>query len=166
MPIPDISPIIVAAIPISNSMDVDELLYLLKKVLDGLYDHGICVVSYACDGTEVERGVQKRFLDQHTLKCEYAIKNPRHGRPITTITYGLYHGQAICMVQDLKHALKTLRNNLFSGARLLILGNFTAMFRRILLAAQGGTSPSSAAMYTNWTVKMTMPLSAFFQLKR
>jgi hypothetical protein len=35
------------------------------------------------------------------------------------------------MIQDSKHALKTFRNNLFSGARLLTFGNYTAIFQRI-----------------------------------
>ena len=55
-PIPNISPVIVAALLISesNSMDADTLLVLLKKVIDGLHGQGVSVVSYACDGTEVE----------------------------------------------------------------------------------------------------------------
>ena len=32
------------------------------------------------------------------------------------------------MIQDSKHAAKTLRNNLFSGARVLTLGNHVAMY--------------------------------------
>ena len=35
------------------------------------------------------------------------------------------------MVQDSKHALKTLQNNLFSRARLLVLGNYTAMYSQV-----------------------------------
>ena len=36
--------------------------------------------------------------------------------------------EPIVMIQDPKHLLKTFRNNLFSGARLLVLGNYTAMY--------------------------------------
>jgi hypothetical protein len=122
-------------------MNADSLLVLLKNVMDGLHGQGIHVVSYACDGTEVERGVQSKFLSQFTLKSTYVIKNPHAGRLDTTITYGLFQGKAICMVQDSKHALKTLRNNLFSSARLLVLGNFTAMFPHVVLAAKGVGSP-------------------------
>lgn len=118
-------------------MDAETLPNLLKKVIDGLIGVGISIVSYACDGTEVERAVQKMFLDRFTMKYEYKIKNPRINSSDTTIVYGIYHDQAICMVQDSKHALKTLQNNLFSGARLLVFGNFTAMFQRISLAAEG-----------------------------
>ena len=45
------------------------------------------------------------------------------------------------MVQDSKHALKTLRNNLFSGAQLLVLGNYPAMYLHILHIAQGNGTP-------------------------
>ena len=34
----------------------------------------------------------------------------------------------IVMIQDSKHMAKTLRNNLFSGARALVLGNHLAMY--------------------------------------
>lgn len=44
------------------------------------------------------------------------------------------------MIQDSKHALKTFRNNLFSGARLLALGNFTAIYNHIReIATEDGT---------------------------
>lgn len=58
VPAPKVSPIIVAALPIGNSMDAPTLLVLLMKVIDGLLDHGISIVSYACDGTVLERTVQ------------------------------------------------------------------------------------------------------------
>ena len=35
------------------------------------------------------------------------------------------------MVQDSKHAAKTLRNNIFSGARALVLGNHLAMYSHV-----------------------------------
>jgi hypothetical protein len=37
----------------------------------------------------------------------------------------------VVMIQDSKHALKTLRNNLFSGARLLVLGNHPATYSQV-----------------------------------
>ena len=44
------------------------------------------------------------------------------------------------MIQDSKHGLKTFRNNLFSGACLLTLGNHTAIYQRIeQLAFEEGT---------------------------
>jgi hypothetical protein len=45
------------------------------------------------------------------------------------------------MVQDSKHALKTFRNNLFSGSRLLVLGNHTASYSHIHQIAHAAKSP-------------------------
>ena len=140
IPAPKVSPIIVAALPIPNTMDASALCTLLKKVVDGLIDQGLSIVSYACDGTEVERAVEKLFLDLCSQR-HLTIKSPRPGCKDTVITYGIYRGQAICMVQDSKHALKTMRNNLFSGARLLVLGNYPAMFLHILHVALGNGTP-------------------------
>jgi len=130
-------------------MDAETLLEPLKRVMDGLIDKGIRVISYASDGTEVERAVQRLFLDQ-TSKREVKIPNPRPGCGSTIIVFGFYRGQAICMIQDSKHALKTLRNNLFSGARFLVFGNFTAMYKHILEIASGSGTP----LYTRDVIKL------------
>ena len=119
-----------AAVPIANDLGADVLLELLEKVINGLIDRGIQVVSYACDGTEVERSVQRLFIEK-AERIEHKIKNPCSGCPDTQITIVRYRGQAMCMIQDSKHALKTFRNNIFSGARLLTFGNFTAIYNRI-----------------------------------
>ena len=121
-------------------MDAPALLVLLLKILDGLIDKGIRVVSYACDGTEVERAVQRFFLEQASGK-KYIIKNPRPGCGPTIVEFGAYRGQVICMIQDSKHALKTMRNNLFSGARLLTFGNFVSIYQHIVHIAQGAETP-------------------------
>ncbi|KAF8166954.1 hypothetical protein BJ912DRAFT_1149772 [Pholiota molesta] len=138
LPIPKISPIIVAALPMT-SLDAPTLVSLLTKVIDGLFDRNIYISSYACDGTEVERAVQRLFLAQ----CEqrtYTVKSPRPGSD-THVTYGICREHVICMIQDSKHALKTLRNNLFSGARLLTFGNFTMVYQHILELARGDGTP-------------------------
>ena len=125
------TPIIVAAIPIPNDLNATILLTYLKRVLHGLLDRKIQVVSYACDGTQIERSIQKLLVDKADKKIEHTIKNPHPDCPDTKVTIAVIQGQPICMIQDSKHALKTFWNNLFSGARLLTFGNYTAIFQRI-----------------------------------
>ncbi|KAF4621775.1 hypothetical protein D9613_012143 [Agrocybe pediades] len=142
IPVPKVTPIIVAALSISNSMGVDDLLPLLFRVLDGLIDRGIHVMSYACDGTEVERAIQRAFLeDKAVTKMVKEVENPRPGCKPLSIVYAEYRGDAICMLQDAKHALKTMRNNLFSGARFLVFGNHTMTYENILRIVEGAGSP-------------------------
>ena len=62
IPAPKITPLIVAAIPIANDLDATILLTYLEQVLHGLLDRKILVISYACDGTEVEHSVQKLLV--------------------------------------------------------------------------------------------------------
>lgn len=123
-------PIIVATIPIANDLDATILLYF-EQVLHGLLDRKILVISHACDGTEVERSIQKLLVAKADEKIQHMIKNPCPNCPDTTVTIAVLRGQPICMIQDLKHALKTFWNNVFSGALLLMLGNYTAVFQRI-----------------------------------
>ncbi|KAJ7847920.1 hypothetical protein B0H14DRAFT_2211120, partial [Mycena olivaceomarginata] len=50
IPLPGITPLVVAAIPIRDNMTADELLGPLEEILYGLLDRNIRVISYACDG--------------------------------------------------------------------------------------------------------------------
>lgn len=100
-------------------------------ILQGLIQWDIQVISYACDGTEVECAVQRLVVLNAPRHLTHTIKNPRHGTPDLVIKVPIIDGQAVVMIQDSKHVLKTFRNNLFSGARLLTLGNYTAIYRCI-----------------------------------
>lgn len=89
VPVPKVAPIIVAAIPIGNDLNANTLLGYLKRVLDGLIDHGIQVISYVCGGTEVEHSVQYLLIDE-AERIDHIIKNPQTGGPDTTITIVKY----------------------------------------------------------------------------
>ena len=141
IPAPKMTPFIVAAIPIANDLDANGLLLYLEKILYGLLERKIQVVSYACDGTEVERAVQKLLVAKADETLEHSIPNPHPTSPDIKISIAVIRGQPICMIQDSKHALKTFRNNLFSGARLLTFGNYTAIFQRIREMASEPGSP-------------------------
>jgi hypothetical protein len=141
--VPNITPIIVAALPISNDMNADRLMHLSKHIIEGLLDQKVLIVSYACDGTEVERSVQRLLtLNTGSTIC-YTIKNPRTriGGSDLILKIPIINGQAISMVQDSKQALMTLQNNLFSGARLLVLGNYVALYSNIRAVAFEENSP-------------------------
>ena len=116
-----------AALPIVNS-NANELLQFHKRIIFSLLDKHIKIASYACDGTEVECAVQRLFVESAEQVICKVIKNPHSDLPDTIITIGIFQGQPIVMIQDSKHGLKTFRNNLFLGACLLTIGNFTALY--------------------------------------
>lgn len=132
-----------AALPIASDLKAPELYDHLDKILHGLISRNVQVISYACDGTEIERAVE-RLLVQKAEKVEtYTIPGPAGARDIV-VQVLLVYGQAMTILQDSKHALKTLRNNLFSGARCLTFGNYVSFFEHINELANEGLTNLSA----------------------
>lgn len=120
-----------AALPIPNDLNAEALLIYLEKILHGLLTHNIKVTSYAADGTEVERSLQRLLKAKGQTQLVHTVKNPQAGYADIKITIGVFDGQPISMVQDSSHGLKTDCNNLFSGARLLTFGNHVALYCRV-----------------------------------
>ncbi|KAJ7488492.1 hypothetical protein B0H11DRAFT_2406543, partial [Mycena galericulata] len=141
VPLPGITPLVVAAMPIRDDMSADELLIPLETILYGLTERNICVISYACDGTETERSLQRKLVERAKKVIEYKVTSPIPSAPDLELKIATFNGYPVVMLQDSKHALKTFRNNLFSGARMLTFGNFTAIFRRIHAMAMSADSP-------------------------
>jgi hypothetical protein len=129
--------------PISGDLKADVLYGHLTRILDGLIDSGVSVVSYAADGTEVERSVQRKLIERSRAEktlIEYTIPGTLQ-TPGVNVTIPVYHGHPICIIQDSKHALKTARNNLFSGARLMTCGNYVMLYDHIRRLTEDKASP-------------------------
>ncbi|KAJ7143457.1 hypothetical protein C8R46DRAFT_1316074, partial [Mycena filopes] len=141
IPLPGITPLVVAAIPIRDNMTADELLGPLETILYGLLERNLRVISYACDGTETERLLQRKLVEKAEKVIRHKIPNPTAGAPELEIVIAFFRGYPVVMIQDAKHALKTFRNNLFTGAKYFAMGNFTAIFRRILQIAMAPGGP-------------------------
>ena len=141
IPVPKMTPCVIAALAMPNDSKAEELTELSKKILFGLLACDMQVVSYACDGTETERAVQRQLIAKWADRVEErVIKDPLTQSNIR-INIPIFQKNPICMIQDSKHALKTFRNNLFSGARLLVLGNYIAMYSHIRQLAFEDNSP-------------------------
>ena len=117
---------IVAAEAIPNDLPACELYPRSLAVIEGLKSHGVNVISYACDGTQVERTIQDSLVSGAVRKISYRIPDPE-GEDCT-ISLPIFGNSPVVMIQDSKHTLKTMQNNLFSGARALVLGSHLAMY--------------------------------------
>ena len=126
---------IIAAEPIPDNLSVKALYPKSRDVIEGLKRHGVNIVSYACDGTQVERSIQDTLVSnaKNTLSIRLPDPDPEEddNYVIHIPMFGPGTGSPVVMVQDSKHALKTFRNNLFSGARVLVLGNHVAMYSQV-----------------------------------
>lgn len=129
MQIPQIPPIIVAAKAIADNLKANVLFEYSKEVIEGLIKRGIKITSYLCDSTENERNMQWQFLQHYQgTAATYLIPHLRPTEGMVDMRFIYILGQAVTMVQDSKHALKTYCGNATSGAHLLVLGNYTVLF--------------------------------------
>ncbi|KAI0067574.1 hypothetical protein BV25DRAFT_1876116 [Artomyces pyxidatus] len=123
IPLPRIPPILLAAVA-RGSKDSAETLYRLQtQLLEILHEVGIHIISSAADGTETERKLQRIISDSAHTIVPFSIAN-ESAACILKFEIPCYHGIPCIQVQDSKHAAKTARNQLLSGAKNLAMGNF------------------------------------------
>jgi len=139
---PKIPTIIVAALSIPENLTADDLFVYLWQILDGFLRHDLKIASYASDGSNVERKLQ-HLLESHATHTQ--MVSIKHGSSCyhedIKITIPFFGSQPIATLQDPKHLLKTFRNNLFSGARLLTFPNSVALFSQVHDMSQADDSP-------------------------
>ena len=75
IPLPKVAPILIAALPIPNTLDACTLLDYLVRILNGLHSQQILVASYSCNGTEVKGSVQRQLM-QNSSTMLITIQNP------------------------------------------------------------------------------------------
>ena len=134
-------PIIITMKCIPETLGAEELAEWSNEIIVGLIQAGIKVFLYACDGTAVERKVQTLLMQMYRgTTAVFSIVHPTSG---FIDIEGIYiYGQLVVMIQDSKHALKTYWNNITSGARLIVLGNYVALFCMLLeMEVHGGPLP-------------------------
>jgi len=141
VPIPNVSTIILAVLGISNKLKADALFVYLWDIINGLLDHDIKVVSYAADGSTVEQTIQTLLEKKATSMSTFTIKHPVEGREDIKLTIPFFRNQPIANIQDSKHLLKTFRNNLYSGARLLTFPDSVAHYGQVRTMGFSSDSP-------------------------
>lgn len=119
---------------IPDKISADELLEYQLEIIHGLIEQKILVVSSASNGSATERSMQSKLAASASGTRTYMIKHPclpnaASNWIVTTIP--LFRGQPVVMIQDSKHAAKTTRNNVSTGAKFLVLGNYAAMYSQI-----------------------------------
>lgn len=131
---------IMAALARGSSEDIGSLTALTNLLLDLLAERGIYPISVSHDGTEVERGVQ-RLLVQDLPYRTFSIESV-DGWPKLDIKLFLRENKWVIITpQDCEHGRKTGRNQVFTGARVLALGNFTLHFGQLAKIVEHPSSP-------------------------
>ncbi|KAJ3927784.1 MAG: hypothetical protein NXY57DRAFT_903259 [Lentinula lateritia] len=128
---PGVPACILAAVAIPSTLSAPELFRISDKIICGLLAEDILLCSYSCDGTSSERNVQHLLEQSADSTLTHYIHDPRSGFSSITIPIPIFSGQPIANIQDDLHLLKTMRNNAFSGARLLVFPNSVVMYSQV-----------------------------------
>lgn len=135
IPLPHVPPLILAVTPLASSTDAAMLANLESELLDILLgsDNSLCIVSLGSDGSVLERDARRALVrNGFAESISYSIAHPDTAQPQPIkISLMKMYGRYVAAIQDPKHGRKTCRNNLFSGARLLVLGNHTTCYEDV-----------------------------------
>ncbi|KAJ7508549.1 hypothetical protein B0H11DRAFT_2304702 [Mycena galericulata] len=128
IPLPKIPPILIAAVARGSSTKARELVDMHHQLADLLHEYNIHPVSLSSDGAEVERAAQRIIANEAKSCFVYAIPNSKPGCDVVLEIPKLYGQHPTIITQDSKHALKTARNQIMTGARIIVIGFFTVSF--------------------------------------
>ncbi|KAI0308619.1 hypothetical protein OF83DRAFT_1073220 [Amylostereum chailletii] len=146
---PGVPTIVVATLPISSSADAEDLKDHLKAILFGLLKRNINVAMYAVDGSAKERKIERYLASWAEKVVDYTIPHPVDRSRDYHVRVAYFRvGDSLVGVaigQDPEHGRKSLRNALFSGARVLTLGEHVAAYSDIrkVAFADLGEGPAS-----------------------
>jgi hypothetical protein len=93
----------------------------------------LCIVSLGSDGSILECDAHRALVRNGFAELiTHSIPHPEGSQfEDTHVKVLCVCGQYISIIQDPKHFCKTSHNNLFSGARLLVLGNHTVYYEQV-----------------------------------
>ncbi|KAJ7355749.1 hypothetical protein DFH08DRAFT_772956 [Mycena albidolilacea] len=131
IPLPKIPPILVAAIARGSTVTAKDLAEMHFKLAKLLHEVDIHPISMSSDGAEVERATQRIIAESAPSFQVYFIPNATPGCTLQ-LRIPLYEGRyPMIMTQDSKHGLKTARNQIHTGARILVIAFFVILFAHL-----------------------------------
>lgn len=145
IPLPHVPPLILAVMPLASSTSAATLAGMEKQLLEVLIgsENPLRIISLGSDGSILEREARRALVrDGFAEYITHSILHPE-GPHLENICIQILcmFGQYIAIIQDPKHGRKTGRNNLFSGAQLLVLGNHPVCYEQVRMLASESDSP-------------------------
>ncbi|GBB90981.1 hypothetical protein RclHR1_18060001, partial [Rhizophagus clarus] len=118
IPITRIPPVVITLLPTKGNDTANEIYNLLYELIKMTIQANLKLISIASDGAASEFNAQMELIkgDQATDFLQYKDEFYK-----INFSAPIYNNRPIIRVQDSKHAKKNGRNNVHSGARLLVL---------------------------------------------
>ncbi|KAF8325537.1 uncharacterized protein EI90DRAFT_2932034 [Cantharellus anzutake] len=131
IPLPRVPPIPLAAIAMGPKTAAVDLKLWFDNIYALLEAKGCRPIALACDGANTERSHQNVIIESASDTENHLIA-PSHPHARLTIKIPLLKGHPFVAVQDAKHAAKTARNQLTTGARCVSLGPDPMNYKQLL----------------------------------
>ena len=138
IPLARVPPLILAVAAISSATNSSTLARMDEELLRVLLkqEEPLSIISIGSDGTVSERKARQDLIANliHTGEGEineHHIQHPDGHSPPVTVPLLRAFGKVLTIVQDSKHCRKTLRNNLFSGARAFVLARHVTFYQQV-----------------------------------
>ncbi|KDQ63998.1 hypothetical protein JAAARDRAFT_187383 [Jaapia argillacea MUCL 33604] len=129
IPLPYVPPLVLAVEPVGAKTNAVQLASFETKLLSYIIPK-FTIISIASDGAAPERDAH-RLLATNNPSVQYRIPYPGGGKPPLIFSMINLDSAVLTIIQDPSHCLKTLHNNLFSGAWLLILGQHPIYYEQV-----------------------------------
>ncbi|KAJ7189874.1 hypothetical protein GGX14DRAFT_580306 [Mycena pura] len=143
IPFPNIPPLAFAVLPIASKITASELTTYQLRVMSGLADRQFRFISNVADGAAVELNCQEQVAKAGSSILHNIIPPSNYSKE-EIIGIPLYNlqGNIYINTQDAPHGRKTARNNIFSGARGLVLGDFVVHYKQLYDMAMTVSDPT------------------------
>ncbi|RHZ45219.1 hypothetical protein Glove_683g1 [Diversispora epigaea] len=148
LPLPKFPPVIIALIPNNGRDSADIIANLHKKLLLEIASQlNISIISIGSDDAAAEFKAQSIIMNMQTINKIEIIDSTLN---INFSCLILSNIGPVIRIQDPKHAKKTARNIIMSGARVLTFGKHIANFEHFLNLVNSPTS----VLYKNDVIKL------------
>ncbi|TFK60394.1 hypothetical protein BDN72DRAFT_779478 [Pluteus cervinus] len=140
IPLAKVPPILIAAVARGAKTSAEDLFKLHNELMTLLHKAKIFPVSMSADGTDTERNLQELIANHADSFLPFSIPNEIPGCRID-FKIPTFRDHPCVLPQDSKHGKKTGRNQLVTGARIIVLGNTCIFFSMIYKMAANILSP-------------------------
>ncbi|KAF7420714.1 hypothetical protein PC9H_011232 [Pleurotus ostreatus] len=135
IPLSNVPPLVMAILPISESNTAASLATIEESLLKLLLIDSptpINIISLGSDGTVIERKARRLLIESGFAAVEYtSIQHPSNKERPLKVELLCIGTHRLAIIQDSKHFRKTCRNNLFTGAKQLVLGNQLIYYEQV-----------------------------------
>src|ERR1044071_314275 len=116
----------VAMILTKGNKGAEQIAHLIRQVIEMAYTANLNILSFRADGARSEFNAQSIIMNEALDFLEYKDTFYKIHFKVP-----IYNGKPFIRVQDPKHAKKTARNQMFSEAKLLLLGIYTICYDQL-----------------------------------